>query len=111
MTPNADTGGYPTTERLARALEEAGAPAVMIERARQGYYDDFKSPLAFPEMQLRADALAAGLESIAEGVVNDEWDATKEESDEWARSPEGQAAFQELVNPKPNRAERRHPKS
>jgi hypothetical protein len=108
VTTNADMGGYPTTERLARALEEAGAPTAMIERARQGYYDDFKSPLAMPEMQLLTDARAAGLESIAEGVLRGEWDATKEESDAWARSPEGQAAFQELLGP--NRADRRHPK-
>jgi hypothetical protein len=99
----------PTTERLARALTEAGAPAEMIERARAGYYDDFKSPLAMPEMQLRADALELGLTDIAEGVVNGEWDATKEESDEWARSPEGRATFAALVNP-PNRQQRRHPR-
>jgi hypothetical protein len=98
----------PTTERLALALEAAGAPAEMIQRARAGYYDDFKSPLAMPETQLLADARAAGLETIAQGVLAGEWDATKEESDEWARSPEGQATFNELLR-RPNRAQRRHP--
>ena len=102
------TSAEPTTERLAQALEQSGAPASMIEAARAGYYDDFKSPLAMPEMQLLHDARAAGLESIAQGVMRGEWDATKEESDDWARSPEGQAVFQELLQP--NRAERRHPK-
>jgi hypothetical protein len=100
----------PTTERLAQDLEAAGAPADMIDKARQGYYDDFKSPLAMPEMQLLTDARAAGLESIAQGVIEGKWDATREESDEWARSPEGQAVFQELFGHQPNRAERRHPK-
>ena len=87
----------PTTERLARALEEAGAPAGMIERARRGFYDDYKSPLAMPEMQLYNEAKAAGLESICQGVLAGEWDATKEESDEWAASPEGQEVFRQLL--------------
>ncbi len=100
----------PTTEKLAKALEENNAPQDMIDKARAGFYDDYKSPLAFPEMQLRADALALGLNAIAEGVVNGEWDATKEEADEWARSPDGQATFAELIKPRPNRQERRHPK-
>lgn len=95
----------PTTERLAAALKEAGAPPDMISRALEGYYDDFKSPLAMPEMQLLADARALGLDSIAEGVMRGEWDATKEESDAWARSPDGQAAFRELLGG--NRAQRR----
>jgi hypothetical protein len=69
----------------------------MVERARRDYYHDFMSPLAMPQMQLRTEALAAGLLSIAKGVEQGEWDATKEESDAWARSPEGQAAFRELT--------------
>jgi hypothetical protein len=98
----------PTTERLARDLTAAGAPLDMIERAREGYYDDFKSPLALPELQLYKDALAVGLAEIAAGVVEGRWDATIEESDAWAESPEGQAVFRELVEgARPNRAERR----
>jgi hypothetical protein len=99
----------PTTEKLAKALEAAGAPAEMIKKAREGYYDDYKSPLAFPEMQLHQDAHIAGLDSIKAAVEAGEFDATKEESDEWARSPEGQAAFEELTKPRQNRAQRRHP--
>jgi hypothetical protein len=97
----------PTTEKLARALEEVNAPQKMIDNARAGYYDDYKSPIAFPEMQLYTDAREAGLDSIVEGVKEGKWDGTKEESDEWARSPEGQAIFHELI--KPNRKQRRHP--
>jgi hypothetical protein len=98
----------PTTEKLAKALEMAKAPAWMIKKAREGYYDDYKSPLAFPEMQLHHDAHVAGLDEIKAAVEAGEFDSTKEESDEWARSPEGQAAFAELI--KPNREARRHPK-
>lgn len=99
-----------TTEKLAKALEAVNAPAIMIKRAREGYYDDFKSPLTFPEMQLHQDAHVAGLETIKAAVEAGEFDSTKEESDEWARSPEGQAVFAELVKPRPNRQQRRHPK-
>ena len=63
------TADMPTTERLADALAAAGAPADMIDRARAGYYEDYKSPLAMPEFQLLIDARAAGLESISEGVM------------------------------------------
>ena len=100
----------PTTERLAKALAAAGAPFDMIQKAKDGYYDDYKSSIAMPEVQLLTDARALGLDTIGQGVLNGEWDATKEESDEWAASPEGQAAFSELLNTKPNRQQRRHPK-
>jgi hypothetical protein len=99
----------PSSERLAQALEADGAPAEMVERARADYYHDYKSPLAMPEHQLLTDARAAGLERIAQGVIAGEWDATKAESDAWAASPEGQAAFAELA--RPNRHQRRHGKS
>lgn len=72
----------------------------MITKALSGYYDDFKSPLAMPEMQLLADARKHGLTTIAEGVMR-EWDATPEESKEWAQSPEGQATFRELLGRDP----------
>lgn len=97
----------PSSERLAVALEAAGAPAEMVQAAREDYYHDFKSPLPMPEMQLLQDARRLGLTSIAEGVLDGEWDATKAESDAWAASPDGQATFAQLLAGKPNRAERR----
>lgn len=100
----------PSSEKLAQALEEAGAPAYMVSLARDDHYHDFKSPLAMPEMQLLADAREHGLTTIVEGVMEGVWDATKEESDAWAKSPEGQAIFNELIAPRPNRAERRKKK-
>lgn len=87
----------PSSERLAVALEEAGAPAEMIKRARADYYHDYKSDIPFPETQLLMDARLHGLESIAEGVLEGKWDATKQEADDWARSPEGQSVFRQLL--------------
>ena len=95
----------PTSEALALALEAAGAPVEMVAKARANYYHDFMSPLAMPETQLIADAREHGLADIVEGVLEGRWDASKAESDAWAASPEGQAAFRELVGG--NRAQRR----
>lgn len=97
----------PSSERLALALEEAGAPAYMVSLARDDHYHDFKSPLPMPNHQLLADAREHGLTTIAAGVMDGTWDATKEESDAWAKSPDGQSVFNELLAPRPNRAERR----
>jgi hypothetical protein len=89
----------PTTERLGQALEALDDPklAAMIERARQGYYDDYKSPLATPIIQLVNDIREAGHPEFAQRVIDGEFDATPEESKAWANSPEGQAVFQELL--------------
>jgi hypothetical protein len=47
------------SEKLAKALEEAGLPE-MAERARRDYYHDFKSPLALPATVLAMDLELAG---------------------------------------------------
>jgi len=73
----------PTTERLAKALEEAGAPADMIANARKGYYDDYKSELALPCIQLVADLQALGLDDLRRRAMDGEFDGTPEESAAW----------------------------
>ena len=78
-----------TPERLATALEAAGAPADMIARAREGHYDDYLSPLAMPIHALAIEAREAGLTDIAQRAIGGEFDATVEEADAWARSDEG----------------------
>lgn len=94
-----------TSERLAQDLGAAGAPGAMVARAREGYYDDYRSPLTFPCVQLVTDLRAAGLHELAARATQGEWDATPAEADAWARSHEGQQAFRELLGG--NRAERR----
>ena len=99
-----------TTVKLARALSEIpGVPEAMIDRARTGYYHDYLSPLATPEVQLVADLreLAARpatprnsrslLREMAKRVFGGEFDASKEESDAWATSPEGQSVMAGLL--------------
>jgi hypothetical protein len=101
-----------TTVKLARALREIpGMPPLMITRAIDGYYHDFLSPLAMPELQLVADLrelarqpttgskACAALEILVHRVIDGEFDASKEESDAWAASPEGQETFRQLRSP------------
>jgi hypothetical protein len=98
-----------TTAKLARALSAIpGVPREMIQHAVDGYYHDYLSPLATPEIQLVADlrnlaSLGAtphdsrrALRELAKRVIGGEFDATKAESDEWARSPEGREVFRQL---------------
>lgn len=75
----------PTTERLAKALEEANDPrlAEMITQARAGYYDDFKSPIDTPCIQLVNDLKLLGYTDLAARAIDGEFDSTPEEAEEW----------------------------
>jgi hypothetical protein len=96
-----DAATWPTTVRLARALEAALLPVEMVRRARAGYYHDFLSELAMPETQLVADLRAHGQHALARRVIDGEFDATLEESDAWAESPDGRAVFRSLLRDRP----------
>jgi len=98
-----------TNGRLARALAAIpGVPQDIIHRALDGYYHDYLSPLALPELALVSDLESLAkrpatprdsrplLRALAERVKAGDYDATKAESDAWASSPEGQAVMQEL---------------
>jgi len=89
------TEKIPTTEKLARMLEELNDPRLdgIIKKARAGYYDDFKSPLATPEIQLVIDLRATGYPDVAERVIDGEYDATPEESAAWWNSQETKREF------------------
>ena len=75
-----------TKERLTQDLEKANAPAKMIEWARNGFYDDYESPIAFPIQQLAADAKSVGLDDIAKKAMNGEYDGTEQESLDWMKN-------------------------
>jgi hypothetical protein len=66
------------------------------KRADTGEFDDYADTYACPITQLYSELQAAGFAKFAARVASGEFDATKEESDEWARSPSGQAAAKEL---------------
>lgn len=88
-----------TKDLLARELTKANLPE-MAAKAATGYYHDFLSPLDTPCLQLAADLAKVGTPAalaVRARHLNGEFDATKEESDDWAASPEGKAAFSQLV--------------
>lgn len=84
-----------TKDFLAQELRKAGLLSMSIVAA-SGYYHDFLSPLDAPCQQLAADLAKVGTKAAMEiraRHLNGEFDASKEESDEWAASPEGRAAL------------------
>lgn len=93
-----------THEKLAEELRTLGLTD-MARLADEGYYHDFLSPLTFPEIQLVTDLQEASMGSPNEKailllrgrVINGDFDADKAESDEWAASSEGKAAFNQLI--------------
>ncbi len=89
-----------TTQKLVAALRAAGATEVMIRKAEAAQYDDYLADSAFPISDLVNDCRKQGLLAIANRAIDGEFDATKEESDAWAASEDGQAAFRELVQPR-----------
>lgn len=88
-----------TKERLAQAIEARRAKAIeakegnghglavqrMIQRAREGYYDDYESPLATPMINLVNDLRAVGFGDLAERAIDGEFDGTKEEGEAWMK--------------------------
>lgn len=91
-----------TKDILADELTKARLPE-MAKKAATGYYHDFLSPLVTPCMQLAEDLAKAGTpEALALRArhINGEFDATKDESDEWAASPDGRDTFSQLIRGK-----------
>lgn len=89
----------PTKLFLAQELRAAGLHE-MAELAADGYYHDFESPLALPEMQLDRDLFAAGTPAamaLRKRHHNGEFDASVEESEAWAASADGREAINKLI--------------
>lgn len=66
-----------------------------VDRLRRWWFDLYHR-LVGDLHQLYSKLTAAGFTKFAARVANGEFDATKEESDEWARSPEGQEIAKQL---------------
>lgn len=70
----------------------------ILNRAKQDYYHDFFGGAELPEFELLADLKEAkASEQICQNVINGKYDASKEDSDEWAKSAEGREAFNDLL--------------
>lgn len=91
-----------TKDILAAELNKAGLGSMAV-LAAQGYYHDFLSPLATPCLQLAADLAAAGTPAalaLRERHLNGEFDASKEEGDEWYRTEGKHALMSDILDRK-----------
>lgn len=70
-------------DRLVEDLREANAPAWMVEKAFDGVYDDFGSPLATPITELIKDCDECGLNEMAVRARRGRYDSSPEEVWEW----------------------------
>jgi len=93
-----------TRDRLAAELRKVAALSsehadkyeALAKRAETGEFDDYSDVHVCGPTQLYGELTAAGFTKFAARVANGEFDATKEESDEWARSQSGQEAAKSL---------------
>lgn len=95
-----------TKDRLAaelRAVAETAQPAkaviyrALADRAETGEFDDFGTVHICGPTALYTILLENDLRRFAGRVANGEFDASGEESDAWANSPEGQEAMKEFT--------------
>lgn len=90
---------------LSRTLRAAGLNE-MADRAATGHYHDYLSPLDLPDLQLLMEleaAIAGGNTRAIDLAImhkNGAFDATRAESDEWAASPDGEAAYAQMFGDK-----------
>lgn len=95
-----------TKDQLAEALRAVGLDD-MAALAAEGHYHDYLSSLTFPELTL-IDHLAKAADenperssailALRERVKAGDFDANKEESEDWANSPEGRETMSWLKN-------------
>lgn len=96
-----------TSEILALELDKLGLDQ-LAANARNDEYHDYLSPHAMPSLMLEADLRiaredcedterAAAIEAIRQRHLSGDFDASAEESDEWAASEDGQATFAEFL--------------
>lgn len=99
-----------TSENLAQVLESVGLDK-MAAKARADQYHDYLSDDALSAMTLETELRAARdscpdkeraarIEAVRQQHLNGEFDASTEESEEWAKSADGLKVFSMLVRGK-----------
>lgn len=86
-----------TAQRLASELRKANAPAIMIERALAGAYDDFTGQLLTPLVQLILDCELSGLKDLEIRARAGEFAPQDWEGEKWARSNAGRQMLEQLM--------------
>jgi len=84
---------------LATALRLAGLEP-LAERAANGEFNEYFGPHATPELHLAAELACIATPAataVRQRLINGEFDAGSDESEEWGNSPEGQDTLRRLV--------------
>lgn len=87
-------------ERQAKAIREVATEERhhrLADRAERGEFTDYADTHVCPITELYNICQRFGLHSIANRLASGEFDATFEESNEWAESESGKAAFASLT--------------
>jgi len=80
-------------DKLAAAIKAYnidGKHDKLMARAAAGEFTDFADTHACPITELHRLCRKYGLDELADRVANGDFDATKDESDEWMKSQSGQ---------------------
>lgn len=87
-----------SSQKLADALRAAGFET-LAQRAELDEFHDYLSPHDLPAITLNIElaALGPGAKAIRARFLDGDFDATAEEGDAWAASPDGQDAFGRLI--------------
>lgn len=95
-----------TRDRLAadlRAVAETQPEAkaaiyrALADRAETGEFDDYGTVHVCGPTALYQELLRHDLRKFAERIANGDYDASREESDEWANSPAGREAMKDFT--------------
>lgn len=88
-----------SNDKLVKALTEKKDHRLegTIRKARRGDFNDYFADSATPIHDLVTELRRLGFPDLAQRAIDGEFDGTPEEADAWAKSPEGQAAFRDLV--------------
>jgi hypothetical protein len=92
----------PSDNKLSAALYEANLPE-LAARAEHGEFNEFFGPHAMPQILLAQELADIGSKNalaVRARLVEGEFDAGEDESEEWGRSADGQAAFGRLLRGK-----------
>lgn len=81
-------------ENVDFTVEQMEILNTMIQRAKEGYYSDYDSPLTLPAVQLIRDLQEIGALTLVEVAKSGAFDATKEESDAWYKREGRQLALE-----------------
>jgi hypothetical protein len=86
-------------ERQAAAVREVATEQrhyKLADRAAAGEFTDYADTHTCPITELHRICRQYGLHALAERVAGGEFDATKDESDEWMKSSSGQEIARDL---------------